>query len=144
MPGLGAQPLGTSPAGVGYVPAIPTLPSTSRGARYIGPDGNPVKDEVNGGFLKADPVAMRVYFAIRTTLKSASGNQALGVEWPKKIDARFEAQLFNSINVGLAEMIRTKVIKIESLSVSYPMPERYYVTLNYRNLITQKSQQVTV
>lgn len=143
MPGLGAQPLGTSPAGVGYS-SIEMLPSTAKGARYIGPDGNPVKDPINGGFMKADPVAMRVFFAMRTTLKSSSANQKLGVAWPKKIDSRFEAHLFNSINVGLAEMTRTKAIKIESLSVSYPMPECYYVTLNYRNLITQKSQQVTV
>jgi hypothetical protein len=87
---------------------------------------------------------MRVYFAIRTTLKSASGNQALGVEWPKKIDARFEAYLSNSIRVALADLTSSGAIKIENISVTYPQPERYYVTVDYRNLATKKRDQVSV
>ena len=144
MPGLGFQPLGTTPLGVGYTPAIETLPSTAEGVRFIDSNGSPVVDEVNGGYLKADPVAMRVYFALRTTLESAAADPSLGVTWPKKIDARFDAHLTNSIRVGLSKLVKLNVIKIESISVVYPQPERYYVTVEYRNTLTQKIQQVSI
>lgn len=144
MSGLGSQLLGSSPAGAGSGASVPMLPSTSPGARYIGTDGKPVIDAENGGFMKADPVAMRVYFALKTTLKSAAANEGLGVEWPRKIDSRFESYLTNAINVALADLVKSKTIKIERVLVQYPQPERYYALVEYRNLVTQKRQQIAV
>ena len=144
MIGIGAQLLGSTPAGSGQAESIPMLPSTSKGARFIGTDGNPVIDPVNGGFMKADPVAMRVYFAIRTTLKSAGANQALGTDWPKKIDSRFVSYLTNAISTALLSMIQAKEIRLDSVAVTYPQPERYTVAVAYFNLTTQRSEQVVV
>jgi hypothetical protein len=144
MIGIGSQLLGTTPAGVGQAETVPTLPSYSPGARYIGPDGNPVIDPVNGGFLKADPIAMRLYLAVRTTLKSSSAMPGLGVAWPEKMDARFEANLSNAIRVAIGDLINSRQIRLDGIAITYPQPERYSVTLDYFNLITQKSAQVTV
>lgn len=144
MLGLGSQRLGTSPAGLGQPDTVETFPSTRPGARYIGPDGNPVIDPVNGGFLKADSVAIRVYIAIKTTLGAASGNPKLGVKWPKKIDARFESELSASISAALSNLVATRQIRFDAVAVEYPQPERYIVSVEYFNLVTQKSEQVAV
>lgn len=144
MLGIGSQHLGTSPAGLGQADAVTPLPSFAKGARYIGADGNPVIDPVNGGFMKADPIAMRVVFAIKTTLKSSSANQNLGVEWPKKIDARFESTLSASVMKALFELTSMKQISVDGLSVEYPQPERYTVIVDYTNLVTKVHDRVAI
>ena len=144
MRGLGSQDLGSSNTGLGQADAVRPLPSFRQGARYIGTDGNPVIDPVNGGFMKADSVSMRVYFAVKTTIGSAGANVKLGVKWPKKIDARFEAELVAAVLKGLVSLTSTKQIRVDGVTVEYPQPERYTVSVDYLNMITQKHDRISL
>lgn len=141
MIGFGAQPIGTT-SGLGQPPGIEPLPSFMPGARYLDTTGNPVIDPVNGGFLKADDVCMRVYLALRTTLGSSGADKDLGAKWPKKMGTRFEAEIRDVVYTALGRLIRAKTISLKSVDISYPMPEYYELDIKFINLVTQKDQQV--
>lgn len=144
MLGLGIQPAGVTLSGIGQPTPVPALPSTARGARLIGFDGNPILDPINGGFLKADPLLMRAYLALRTTIGSAGANQQLGTKWPKKIDQRFDEALRVAVNTGLSALIASGELSLESVTYSLPRTEMFVVYVGIRNLVTQKSSQITV
>src|SRR5512147_2991148 len=113
-------------------------------ARILDLNGNPVIDATTGQFQRGDAIAQAIYIAVKTTLGSAGANTDLGVQWPRKMGDRFDAELRNSILAGLRQMIDLRVITVESVSYTLIKPEIFSVEIRYYDNTTRESRLVTV
>jgi hypothetical protein len=145
MAGFGAQPLGTSPFGVGTPASAVEPPDGPSGSRFI----NPVTldYEVDGTtrqFKQMPPTRQRVFVAVMTRFNS-SAIPGFGTRLPARMGDAFESQVRNEINRALRHMVEVeKSLLVLGIKVERGMGGRARITISFRDLVAGETDSVSV
>jgi hypothetical protein len=143
--GCGVMPCGTGHAGL-YDPddpqAVPVGNSTC--CRWIGPQtGDYEIDPLTGHQRQMGAVLQRVLLALKTVKGSSSALPLLGVQLPRKMGTRFNAEVDAAVRDALRQLTDVeRIIRIEAIEVERSMG-RAAITVRYRNLLTGETEKAS-
>jgi len=144
MPTTGA-PLGT-PLGAG-IPISASIPATDTAlSRYIDPNtGEYAIDSTTGVYQTMPSTRQRVMLALITELGSVSIDREFGYLRPRKIGARFEQQVKDSVRSALLQLTDIeKIVRIDNITIDRTGQSRAEVTVKYTDLSTGDADEVAV
>jgi len=143
--GFGAQPLGTSPFGVGTPASAVEPPNGPSGSRYINPQtGDYEVDPTTRQFKQMPPTRQRVLLAVLTR-RDSSALPGFGVRLPPRMDENFEQRVRNSINQALRHMTEVeKSLLVKDIKIERGLGGRARITISFRDLVNGTQDSVTV
>ena len=137
--GVGTQPFGSSPYGLGTPATVNDEPAASAGSRYLNPFSKDYQIDPNTDqAAQMPPTRQRVLIAVMTVLNSATAIPGLGLRAPRKIGINYIAQTKASVRASLAHLVieDAPVIEIERIDVIKLGVGRILVTISYIDLLT--------
>jgi len=145
MPGIGLFPAGFGPFGIGTPLSADPLPTPGSGCRFIDPSSKDYAiDTATKQFQQMPPLRQRVLLALITVFASSTAVPKMGVQMPTKMGRTYEAQVRNSINVALNQLVNIeKVMRVNSITVIKGSGGRSLVTVSYTDLTTNTDDSVS-
>lgn len=145
MAGFGAQPMGTSPFGVGTPTSATEPPDGPAGSRYLNPVTRDYEiDDTTRQFKQMPPTRQRVLLAVMTDLGS-SALPRFGVKRPPRMGETFEREQANAVRRALRHMTDVeKVLSIDSIKVERGLGGRARTTIAYTDLLADTADRLTV
>jgi len=138
--------MGTAPFGVGTPPAASSVPSgVTTFCRFLNPTtGEYEQDDTSLHQKQISRVMQMVLLALRTKRGSSSAAPDFGYASPTKMGNRFRALVEARVRQALRHLTHVqKVMSIQSITVTRGSG-RYAVDLNYINLETDETEQISV
>lgn len=149
MPGIGSQPAGSSPYGIG-TPAVyggnlgkPLQDENDvmHGSRFIDPVAKDYVVDVNGRVAGMPNVHQLVLLAVSTT-RGTAAMRSLGHELRKidRITSNFARRVDTSLRSAVAPLVARGLIEVVSTSVEILQPGRAFGKLKWRDLTSGSSR----
>lgn len=137
----------TTPLGLG-TPGLPgSVPAPGDGSRFLNPQSRDWEiDPATTQLAQMPPTRQRVLLALLTVRGSATAVPGFGFTPPTKIGALFEAQTRNAVRTALRHLTNEEapVISIDNIDVVKVAPGRVVLTVEFTDLATSESDEVSI
>lgn len=154
MAGVGLQPAGLTPAGVGTPALAPFTAGTvqrsavnglSTGARSIDPKTKQYVFDANGRVTGMTSTQQLVQLAVSTTLGS-SAVRTLGQSLAKidRITSNFTRRITDVYTLALGDLVARRLIAIKSIDVQQVQGSRAFVLIKWADLSTGSEEVIKI
>ena len=146
MIGVGFQPFGITPVGLGAIEPGTSLNGVAQEARYIDPVSKDFIADDDGQIIATDTVKQRVYLALNTSQTSSSVDQSFGnrLRSIQFIGDNYASLVRSLVRQALKQLTDVeKVISLISIDVQTET-DKAIITVNYQNRVTNFSDSVSV
>lgn len=141
MLGVGEMEAGEG-FGVGESEEAAAPPDGPSGTRFLNPASRDYEVDDFTGHLKQMPaLRQRVLLALMTELGTSTVRPEFGVQRPRKMGNRFEADMQAAVRAALAHIVNAGEIQIDGVDVLRGAGGRAQVTVRYRDPATPEETQ---